>query len=62
MNGKKSEQLVVRISGELLQAVKQHQARMQARRPFDRITTGAAVRDLLARAVVSAAKPSAKRR
>ena len=48
--GKKDSQLVLRLPQELLEALKAHQAELQAARPFESVSLAAATRDLLAQA------------
>lgn len=47
MAGPKSEQLVIRVPTDLLDAIKEHQRAMQAERPYDVVTLAGAARDLL---------------
>ncbi len=61
MAGPKDTQVAVRMPSPLLEAVKAHQRTMQAERPFERVTTAQAIRDLLTRGLASTTKPSKRR-
>lgn len=54
VNGRKDEQIVVRVPPDLMTAIRDHQRTMQAARPFERVTVASAVRDLLATGLTAA--------